>query len=107
MLNLKKLLTKILNNFAVVQPRVATFSERYNLTANQARQVTITPAQLGLSGIVEPLMVTVSADSAHYNNWFVETGEYVAGTGITVSMFSSTTRVAPITVKLLYRQIAS
>ena len=107
MLNLKKLLTKILNYFDVVMPRVATFTERYTLYANQARRVTITPTQLGLSGAIAPLMVSVSADTPHYNNWFLETGEYVTGTGITISMYSSTDRTESVTVKLLYRQIAS
>lgn len=87
--------------------RVATFTESYTLQANAVRTVTISPSQLGLSGGIEPLMVSVTSQNARYNNWFIDNSEYVAGVGIAIRMYSSTLRTERVTVRFLYRQIES
>ncbi len=107
MLSVKKLLYKVITYFNVVVPRVATFTESYTLQANIARTVTVSPSQLGLSGGIEPLMVSVTSQNARYNNWFMDNSEYVAGVGIAIRMYSSTATTQRVTVKLLYRQIAN
>lgn len=85
--------------------RVAKFNDSYTLQANTARTVTVTPAQLGLSGGIEVLSVDVVSANARFNNWFMDNGPYVAGGGIAIRMYSSTTRTERIYVTVAYRQV--
>lgn len=104
-LDLKEWISKATKQFGIVMPRVASFTESYTLYANTARTVTITPANLGLSGVIDPLLVTVTSENARYNNWFMDNSEYIGGTGINIRFYSPTARTEKITVKLLYRQV--
>ena len=93
------------NNGISEQVYSATFSENYTLQAGTVREVTVTPTQLGISGLnLTPLMVTVSSTN-RLNNWFCDNSEYIGGTGINLRMYSASARTVPVTVTFLYKLI--
>ena len=81
------------------------FTENYTLQANTVRVVTVTPSQLGVSGGITPLMVSVTSSNPRYNNWFMDYSDYIAGGGIAIRTYSSTARTEKVTVRFLYKQI--
>ena len=86
--------------------RVIRFNDSYTLQANTARIVTVTPAQLGLSGGIEILSIDITSEHARYNNWFIDNSPYIAGVGIQIRLFSLTARTERIYVTVTYRQIS-
>ena len=98
-------LSTLNNNFSINTVRLAMFTENYTLQANTVRVVIVTPSQLGVSGGITPLMVSVTSSNPRYNNWFMDYSDYIAGGGIAIRMYSSALRTEKVTVRFLYKQI--
>lgn len=74
--------------------------------ANKGRTITISPATLGISGVVTVYLVGVYVGDETYNNFFISHSGYVAGTGLNIYIYNNTSagKEFPVTVNVLYAQ---